>query len=74
MIATFQMDTEELDGQFLKSVKALFGKRNIQISITDMDNTDATTHLFSDPANAAFLEEQIAYVRGGGELVTVDLG
>jgi len=39
-----------------------------------MEHKENTTNcLFSDPSNAAFLDEQIAFVRSGGELVEVEL-
>lgn len=73
MTATFEMETEELNMQFFKTLKALFGKRSIKISITDFSEMDTTEYLFSNPENAAFLESQINYVKNGGELVTVNL-
>ena len=70
MTATFEMGTEELNMQFFKSLKTLFGQKTIKISVTDGDEIDATTYLFSNAANAAFLEEKIKYVENGGELVS----
>ena len=70
MTATFEMGTEELNMQFFQSLKTLFGQKIIKISVTDGNETDATAYLFSNSANAVFLEEKIEYVENGGELIS----
>ena len=55
MYTTFHIKAVELDENFLKTLKKMFG--NKKISITVEEEQDETEYLLSSPANRQMLEE-----------------
>ena len=59
MEATYKMDIEELDIDFLESIKKLFRKKSVYINISVATKEDETDYLLSSPANASRLLNSI---------------
>jgi hypothetical protein len=57
MHTTFHIKAIELDENFLKTLKKLFGNKNL--SITVEEEPDETEYLLSTPENRQMLEEAI---------------
>jgi 16S rRNA A1518/A1519 N6-dimethyltransferase RsmA/KsgA/DIM1 with predicted DNA glycosylase/AP lyase activity len=57
MYATFHIKAIELDENFLKTLKKIFGNKNL--SITVEEELDETEYLLSTPENRHMLEESI---------------
>jgi antitoxin YefM len=70
MITSFHLKAEELDEKFLKTVRALFKKKNISITIEE--EMDETAHLLSTEANRRHLEAAIKNVKQG-KITKVDI-
>ncbi|MTW20840.1 hypothetical protein [Allochromatium palmeri] len=67
MYTTYRMKTDELDDDFLYSLKALFKGKTIEIAVCEADDgsQDETAYLLRDPANRRRLMEAIENVRQG---------
>ena len=59
MQVAYQIHADELDLNFIESIKTLFRNRNIHINITAEEEMDETEYLLSSPANARRLREAI---------------
>ncbi len=70
MITSFHLKAEELDEKFLKTVRVLFKKKNISITIEE--EMDETAHLLSTEANRRHLEAAIKNVKQG-KITKVDI-
>jgi hypothetical protein len=70
MITSFHLKAEELDEKFLKTVRALFKKKNISNTIEE--EMDETAHLLSTEANRRHLEAAIKNVKQG-KITKVDI-
>ena len=68
METTFRINTKELDRKFLNTLKSLFGKKKIEITVTDIIE-DETEFLLSDPANKSHLMKAIEEVKQNKNLV-----
>jgi hypothetical protein len=70
MYTSYHLNSNELNEDFLASVKKLFKNKRITISVEeDMDETE---YLLSTEANCKHLEESLAQVKAG-KIVKVDL-
>jgi hypothetical protein len=70
VITSFHLKAEELDEKFLKTVRVLFKKKNISITIEE--EMDETAHLLSTEANRRHLEAAIKNVKQG-KITKVDI-
>jgi len=68
METVYRIKASELNKSFLDSIKTLFKKKEIEISITDMVN-DETNFLLKNPSNKAHLLEAIEELYHGKNLV-----
>ncbi|MFA4851326.1 MAG: hypothetical protein WC599_02300 [Bacteroidales bacterium] len=68
METVFRLKASEIDNGFLSTLKTLFKKREIEITITDVIN-DETEFLLKDPKNKAHLLEAIEEVKHNKNLV-----
>ena len=68
METIFRLKASEIDNKFLASLKKLFNKREIEITVTDVIK-DETEHLLKDPKNRAHLMEAIDEVKHNKNLV-----
>jgi len=68
METIFRLKASEIDNKFLASLKKLFNKREIEITVTDVIK-DETEHLLKDPKNRAHLMEAIDEVKQNKNLV-----
>ncbi len=71
MITTFRLRAAELNDEVLQSIKAMFGKKEIEISVTEA--IDDTTYLLQSAANAKVLKTRMANVKAGKKLVKADM-
>ncbi len=74
MYTVYKINADELNENFLASIKAQFQHKDIEIAIceTAQAEQDETDYLLRDPANKARLLEAIDNVKKGG-LVTAHL-
>ena len=68
MQTIFRLNTDELDEQFLASVRATFPHKEIEIAVAEVDET---AHLLRSEANREHLLRALADVEAGRNLVTV---
>ena len=68
MQTIFRLNTDELDEQFLASVRATFPHKEIKIAVAEVDET---AHLRRSEANRERLLRALADVEAGRNLVTV---
>jgi hypothetical protein len=69
MQTTIQLNTSQLDNNFLDAIKKLFNNQQIEIKIRSFDETD---YLLSDEANRNHLKESMAeYSRGDVKTFTI---
>jgi len=68
METIFRLKASEIDNGFLTTLKALFKKRDIEITVTDIIN-DETEFLLKDTKNRAHLLEAINEVKQNKNLV-----
>lgn len=69
MNAIYQGKAEELDQNFIESVKAAFKDKEIEITVYERDETD---YLLRSPANRERLVRAIADVENSENIVTPD--
>jgi antitoxin YefM len=69
MNAIYQGKAEELDQNFIESVKAAFKDKEIEITIYERDETD---YLLRSPANRERLVRAIADVENSENIVSPD--
>jgi antitoxin YefM len=74
MYTTYRIRTDELNDDFLTSLKTLFRDKTIEIAVCEADDEseDETAYLLRDPANRRRLMDAIENVRQG-RLQLVDL-
>ncbi len=74
MYTVYKINADELNENFIASIKAQFQHKDIEIVIceTAQAEQDETDYLLRDPANKARLLEAIDNVKKG-KLVTIDL-
>lgn len=75
MYTLYRLNADELDTEFLASLKQLFAHKAIEIAVCESSSAaaDETAYLLADPANRARLLEAIDNVHRQQDLVTVDL-
>lgn len=69
MQTIYRLNAGELNAGIIESIKAQFGDREIEIKVTEADETD---YLLSSPANRERLLAAIDRVESGEELVIPD--
>ena len=68
METIFRLKASEIDNKFLTTLKTLFSKREIEITVTDVIS-DETDFLLKNPKNRAHLMEAIEEVKRNKNLV-----
>jgi len=71
MYTTYQISEQELNIDFLESVKRLF--KNKKLAITIEESLDETEYLLSNPANKKRLLNSINNIEKGKNLKTVNI-
>ncbi|MBI3194985.1 MAG: hypothetical protein HYZ34_11060 [Ignavibacteriae bacterium] len=69
MTTIYRLNAQELDGSFLESIKQAFQNKNIEIAVSE---TDETEYLLRSPNNRQHLLEAIEDVAQGKNIVTPD--
>jgi len=74
MYTLYKINADELNGNFIASIKAQFQHKDIEIAICETAQTeqDETGYLLRHPANKARLLEAIDNIKNG-ECVSVNL-
>ena len=67
MKATYRIRANELDEKFIERIKTTFGEQEIEIVVSDIDETD---YLLQSPANKERLLKAIENVKRGENLVS----
>jgi antitoxin YefM len=70
MYTTYRLKANDLNSQFLESVKTLFGDQEVEITVSPVDET---TYLLQSEANSLRLREAIANIKAGTSLVEVSM-
>jgi len=70
MNTTYRLKANELDSRLLRTVKTLFADREIEIVVTEVDET---AHLLRSPANKRRLLRAADNVKHGRNVVAVNL-
>ncbi len=73
LTTTFRGDSNELSGDFLERVKAMFKGKRIEIVVTEAEEMDETDYLMSNPANRKHLMDATERVNRREGLVEVDI-
>ncbi len=68
MITTYRLNVNELSAELINSIKAAFGDKDVEITVTDA--VDETSYLLSSPANRKSLETSMRQA-DKGVLVTL---
>ena len=69
MHTIYRLNADELDNKFLESLKTMFGHKQIEIAVSEADETD---YLMRAPANREQLLQAVADVDANRNLVTPD--
>ena len=69
MTTVYRLNANELNSQFIESLKALFGDKEIEIIISEVDET---TYLLQSDANKQRLLQAVQNVEARKNLVEVD--
>ena len=69
MYTIYRLNADELDSKFLDSLKSMFGHKQIEIAVSEADETD---YLLRAPANRERLLQVVTDVDAGRNLVTPD--
>ena len=67
MKATYRIRANELDEKFIERIKTTFGEQEIEIVVSDIDETD---YLLQSPVNKERLLKAIQNVKRGENLVS----
>jgi antitoxin YefM len=70
MKATYRIRANELDEKFIERLKTTFGEQEIEIVVSDIDETD---YLLQSPVNKERLLKAIQNVNRGENLVAISL-
>ncbi|MGZ8216926.1 hypothetical protein [Methylomagnum sp.] len=76
MYTVYKLNADELNEDFLQSIKTLFHNKSIEIAVCEAEaaDQDETDYLLCDPANRQRLLEAIENARHGNGLMEVDMG
>ena len=69
MFTIYRLKADELNERFLQSLKTAFGNKEIEIVVSEADETE---YLLRSPSNRAHLLKAVADVEAGQNLVQVD--
>lgn len=69
MYTIYHVNADELDDQFLASLKSAFRHKTIEIAVSEADET---AYLLRSPANQEHLRQALADAEAGRNLVTPD--
>ena len=69
MYTIYRLNADELDSKFLESLKSAFGHKQIEIAVSEADETD---YLLRAPANRERLQQTLADVDAGRNLIKPD--
>ncbi len=70
MSTVYRLKASELDGNFLEQIKATFGDKEIEIIVSEFDETE---YLFKSEANKNKLLRAVENLKNGKSLVEVNL-
>ena len=70
MYTTYRLKANELNSQFLESLKTLFRDQEVEITVSTVDET---AYLLKSEANGLRLREAIANIETGTNLVEVSM-
>ncbi len=70
MYTTYRLKANDLNSQFLESLKALFRDQEVEITVSPVDET---AYLLKSEANSLRLREAIANINAGTNLVEVSM-
>ena len=69
MFTIYRLNADELDSKFIESLKSAFGHKEIEIAVSETDETD---YLLRSSVNRERLLQAVADVESGRNLVTPD--
>lgn len=73
MVTTYRLNVDDLSGEILKSIKAAFKGKEIQITVTEANDIDETEYLLSSEANKRMIRTSIQELEEGkGVSMTIE--
>lgn len=73
METVFRLKTSELSIELIKTLKRLYKKHNLFITVKNADEMDETEYLLASEANRKMLEQSIKEAESGN-LIKVNIG
>jgi len=70
MFTTYYLQTSEIEGRLGKSIRGLFGRKNVKVTVSEIDATD---YLLQNEANREVLERSLKDANERRNLHTFDL-
>lgn len=70
MFTTYYLQTSEIEGKLGKSIRGLFGREKVKITVSEVDETD---YLLQNEANRQVLERSLKDAKERRNLHTFDL-
>ena len=73
MMTSYTLPAEELNEAFMQKLRKSFSGKNVEITVTEIDDIDDTEYLLQSQANREHLLRAIKDVEEGKNLIEVDM-
>ncbi len=73
MMTSYTLPAEELNEAFMQKLRKSFSGKNVEITVTEIDEADDTEYLLRSQANREHLLRAIKDVEEGKNLIEVDM-
>jgi antitoxin YefM len=73
MMTSYTLPAEDLNEAFMQKLRKSFSGKNVEITVTEIDDIDDTEYLLRSQANREHLLRAIKDVEEGKNLIEVDM-